>query len=469
MTHNIPFLSDDCVNCEIGACGIALNVSRQRITNEQWNALLQKGRDCDLIGAQRRMVEGEVVNQTENRQALHTSLRSQDSEAPHYADVQATLNRMYAFAEAVRSGQWRGARGKRITDVVNVGIGGSEMGPHAVYHALQGVKQPIRLHFLSAVDGTLVDRTLGALDPDSTLVIVSSKSFSTRETMVNAAAVDEWLGAAGLDAAQDRAKHVILVTAKPDAYREMNVPESNQFPLWDWVGGRFSVWGAIGLPDVIALGPDVFQELLLGAHEMDCHMLNAPIEKNLPAILALLSTWCSSQWQMQYHCLLPYDERLRHLVPWLQQLEMESLGKTYTPTGERLEGMTGQGVWGGHGNEAQHSFYQWLREGTGRTSIDLLWCDNPGHNYHHHHRVLVANAQAQAKALVTREMSSDASFFNAVTTIRLDELTPRRLGALMAMYEHKTTMLAHLFGINAFDQPGVELGKRLSHQVESQF
>jgi glucose-6-phosphate isomerase len=342
------------------------------------------------------------------------------------------------------------------------------MGPHAVYHALQAVKEPIRLHFLSAVDGTLVDRTLGALDPDTTLVIVSSKSFSTRETMVNAAAVDEWLGEAGLDAAADRAKHVILVTAKPEAYREMNVPITNQFPLWDWVGGRFSVWGAIGLPDVIALGPDVFKEMLAGAAEMDRHMLETPVERNLPAILALLSTWCSSHWNMQYHCLLPYDERLRHMVPWLQQLEMESLGKTYSPTGERVEGMTGQGVWGGHGNEAQHSFYQWLREGTGRTSIDLLWCDNPGHSYHHHHRVLVANAKAQAKALVTREMPSDG-FFNAVTTIRLDELTPRRLGALMAMYEHKTTMLAHLFGINAFDQPGVELGKRLSHQVESQF
>lgn len=468
MPHNIPFLSDDCSACEIHACGITLNIARQRMNNQQWLDLLQKGRDSNLIGAQQRMVNGEIVNETENRQALHVSLRSQDPQAPHYAQVQETLSRMCAFAQDVRSGKWRGARGKRITDVVNVGIGGSEMGPHAVYHALQGVKQEIRLHFLSAVDGTLVDRILGSLDPDSTLVIISSKSFSTRETMVNAAAVDEWLGEAGLDAASDRAKHVILVTAKPEAYREMNVPVENQFPLWDWVGGRFSVWGAIGLPDMIALGPDVFKEMLAGAYEMDRHMLDAPVEQNLPAILALLSTWCSSHWGMQNHCLLPYDERLRHLVPWLQQLEMESLGKTYSPKGERVEGMTGQGIWGGHGNEAQHSFYQWLREGTGRTSIDLLWCDNPGHSHHHHHRVLVANAKAQAKALVTREMPSDG-FFNAVTTIRLDELTPRRLGAVMAMYEHKTTMLAHLFGINAFDQPGVELGKRLSHQVEAHF
>ncbi len=467
MLHNVPFLSDDCADCEISACGISLNISRQRLTDQQWQALLNKGRDSDLIGFQRRMVAGEIVNQSENRQALHVSLRSQDSDAPYYEVIQAALKRMTEFAEAVRSGRWRGARGKSITDVVNVGIGGSEMGPHVVYHALQAPKQAIRLHFLSAVDGTMVDRILGGLDPDSTLVIISSKSFTTRETMVNAAAVDEWLGEAGLDAAHDRAKHVILVTAKPDAYKEMNVPEANQFPLWSWVGGRFSVWGAVGLPDMIALGPDVFKEMLLGADEMDRHMLQAPVEKNLPAILALLSTWCSSHWGMQYHCLLPYDERLRHLVPWLQQLEMESLGKTYSPEGSRVDGMTGQGVWGGHGNEAQHSFYQWLREGTGRTSIDLLWCDNPGHSHHHHHRVLVANAKAQAKALVMREMPSDG-FFNAVTTIRLDELTPRRLGALMAMYEHKTTMLAHLFGINAFDQPGVELGKRLSHQVESQ-
>lgn len=467
MLHGIPFLSDDCSECEISACGISLDISRQRLTYEQWRDLLQIGRDKKLLDSQRRMVNGEIVNVTENRQALHVSLRSSDPKVPHYAEIKQALSRMCAFAEAVRSGKWRGARGKRITDVVNVGIGGSEMGPHAVYHALKGSSPLIRLHFLSAVDGTLVDRILGALDPDSTLVIVSSKSFTTRETMVNAAEVDQWLGEAGLDATEDRARHVVLVTAKTDAYKEMNVPEDNQFPLWSWVGGRFSVWGAVGLPDMIALGPDVFLDMLAGAEEMDQHMLNAPVEKNLPAILALLSTWCSAHWGMQYHCLLPYDERLRHLVPWLQQLEMESLGKTYTPSGSRVEGMTGQGIWGGHGNEAQHSFYQWLREGTGRSSIDLLWCDNPGHNHHHHHRVLIANAKAQAKALVMREMPSDG-FFNAVTTIRLNELTPHRLGALMAMYEHKTTMLAHLYGINAFDQPGVELGKRLSHQVESQ-
>lgn len=463
----IPFLSDDCANTQVSACGITLDIARQRLTQQQWQKLLQLGHQSELIQSQRDMVQGKVVNQTEMRQALHTSLRSSDPKAPYFAQVQAALTRMYRFAEDVRCGRFTGARGRRITDVVNVGIGGSEMGPHALYHALRRPRSDIRLHFLSAVDGILVERILSGLDPDSTLFVVSSKSFGTRETMVNVSAVDQWLGEAGLGSTQARAKHMVIVTAKSDAYKEMNLPEANQFPIWPWVGGRFSVWGAVGLPDMIALGPDVFSELLHGACAMDQHMLESDLSENLPAILALLSYWNARELGMQNHCLLPYDERLRHMVPWLQQLEMESLGKTYNAQGQMVEGMTGQGIWGGHGNEAQHSFYQWLREGTGRTSIDLVWCDRPDHKYYHHHRVLIANAKAQAKALVTRSMQSSGCF-NAVTTICIDQLDAFRLGAFMAMYEHKTTMLAHLFGINAFDQPGVELGKQLCRQAESE-
>ena len=463
----IPFLSDDCPDTQVSACGITLDIARQRLTNEQWQKLLALGNECGLIQAQRDMVQGHIVNQTEKRPALHTSLRSSDRHAPYFAQVQAALTRMYRFAEDVRCGRYTGARGRKITDVVNVGIGGSEMGPHALYHALRKARPEIRLHFLSAVDGILVERTLSGLDPDSTLFVVSSKSFGTRETMVNVGAVDQWLGEAGLGATQDRAKHMVIVTAKPDAYKEMNLPQANQFPIWPWVGGRFSVWGAVGLPDMIALGPAVFSDFLRGAEAMDRHMLEADLATNLPAVLALLSFWNARDLGMQNHCLLPYDERLRNMVPWLQQLEMESLGKTYNAQGEQVQGMTGQGIWGGLGNEAQHSFYQWLREGTGRTSIDLVWCDKPDHRYYHHHRVLIANAKAQAKALVTRSMQS-SGFYNAVTTICIDQLTPFSLGAFMAMYEHKTTLLAHLFGINAFDQPGVELGKQLCRQAESQ-
>lgn len=230
------------------------------------------------------------------------------------------------------------------------------------------------------------------------------------------------------------------------------------------VGGRFSVWGAVGLPLALSLGPEVFLEFLQGAAEMDRHSLTAPLERNLPATLAMIAFWNANRLEISTHCVLPYDERLRVVVPWLQQLEMESLGKNHTPDGRRIPGRTGQAVWGANGNEAQHSFYQWLREGTGRASIDLIWSEMPGHRYAEHYRVLLANARAQAEALIMQD--PDNPYFNAVTAIVMDAVTPRRLGALMAMYEHKTTMLGTLFGINPFDQPGVELGKRLSRRME---
>ena len=244
----------------------------------------------------------------------------------------------------------------------------------------------------------------------------------------------------------------------------MNLPEENFFPIWEWVGGRFSVWSAIGLADAVALGSDTFRALLDGAHAMDVHVAQAPAGENLPLLLALISYWNSTRLGIEQHCFLPYDERLRTMVMWLQQLEMESLGKHVGADGALIEGPTGQAIWGGHGNESQHSFYQWLREGTGSTSIDLLWCEKPGHRHADLHRVLIANAKAQAEALITRE---ETECFNAVSTISIDQLDAARLGALMALYEHKTTMLGTLYGINPFDQPGVEFGKKLSRRAEA--
>ena len=466
MTGSIAFLSETRSDCDLNACGLTLNIGRQRLTEEEFNALLLKAQKEGVLERQVKMLKGEVVNTSENRQALHTSLRSEDPASPHYEEVNETRERMYALAEAVRNGQWLGATGKKITDVINVGIGGSEMGPHAVYHALRDINPSIRLHFLSAVDGALADRILGVLNPETTLTVISSKSFSTRETMLNAELVNEWYEKAGIRTQKERACHVFLVSAKESACQEMNLPEENRFPIWSWVGGRFSVWGAIGLPLVIALGPDVFKAFLRGAYEMDRHMIGAKPEENLPLTLALLSYWNSTKLSMVSHCLLPYDERLRLVVAWLQQLEMESLGKSVRPDGSIITTRTGQAVWGGFGNEAQHSFYQWLRDGSSRTSIDLVWCDEPGHTHAHHHLVLNANAQAQAEALVTRQSPSE-EFFNAVTTIRIKKLTPETLGAFMALYEHKTTMLATLYGLNAFDQPAVEYGKRLCRELEA--
>lgn len=460
----LPFLRDSAgVDTTVTACGIRLDISRQRLTGEDIARLAEHCRTRGVEEAHRRMIAGEVVNPSENRAALHTSLRSFAANAPKFAEVDRERRRMLDFARQVREGVRLGCRGDRITDVINIGIGGSDMGPHVVYHALRPANPKIRVHFLSTVDGVLLERILDVCNPLSTLVVVSSKSFGTRETLVNAAAVDQWLLNSGI-VGTDRTRHMVVVSANPDAANQMCLPEENFFHMWDWVGGRFSVWGAVGLPLALSLGPEVFLEFLQGAAEMDRHSLTAPLERNLPATLAMIAFWNANRLEISTHCVLPYDERLRVIVPWLQQLEMESLGKNHTPDGRRIPGRTGQAVWGANGNEAQHSFYQWLREGTGRASIDLIWSEMPGHRYAEHYRVLLANARAQAEALIMRD--PDNPCFNAVTAVVMDAVTPRRLGALMAMYEHKTTMLGTLFGINPFDQPGVELGKRLSKRAE---
>lgn len=442
----------------VTACGIRLNFSRQRMTSRDWLAVQKVALDKQMLENFDAMMRGAVVNLSEKRQALHASLRSMHSKAPYFTQVKQERERMLAFAQAVRSGRWKGCRGDQITDVINIGIGGSEMGPHAVYHALYRTDSKVRLHFLSTVDGILLERILSQCTPKSTLVIVSSKSFTTRETQVNAAAVDQWLLDQGI-VGPDRARHMVVVSANPEACHMMCLPERNQFYIWEWVGGRFSVWGSIGLPLAIALGNNVFMEFLQGGAEMDKHAKTTALSQNLPAILAMLAYWNISKWQMTSHCVLPYDERLRGLVGWLQQLEMRSLGKPSV-----LGHLTGQGVWGANGNEAQHSFYQWLREGTASNSIDMIWSEMPGHRFAEHYKVLLANARAQSEALLVRAPNSP--FFNAVSTIILDALTPRRLGALMALYEHKTTMLGTLLDVNPFDQPGVELGKRLSMDAE---
>ena len=439
--------------------GLRLEVSRQSLIHKELTQLYSDDVVKRMLIEHHNMLSGEVVNQSEFRQALHTSLRSFSYFSPMYKEVSTERERILHFASLVRNGEWCGCHGDQITDVINIGIGGSDMGPRMVYHALRESNPKIRLHLISTVDGHLLSRILDACNRFTTLVVVSSKSFRTRETLINARAVDQWFAEAGISGTK-RTQHIVVASANPSAADIMHLPKANQFNFWDWVGGRFSVWGAVGLPLALALGPEVFLELLHGAEEMDKHSIEAPLEKNLPATLALLAYWNIRKLGIKSHCVLPYDERLRVMVPWLQQLEMESLGKKP----QESDQLTGQLLWGANGNEGQHSFYQWLREGTDRSSIDLILCEKANHRYPEHHRVLLANAKAQAEALVTRPNPEE--FYNALTVITIDELTPRRLGALMAMYEHKTTMLGSLLGINPFDQPGVELGKKLSLRVE---
>lgn len=460
---SLPLLSDSLPHTTFSACGLTIDIGRQRMTKDDLSNLLEVAFEKKVLNANTAMREGQIVNASEGRAALHTALRDPGICAPFHKEVQNALQRMCAFAEDVRAGRHRGCRGDMITDVINIGIGGSEVGPKTVYHALRSTREQIRLHFLAAVDGVTLDRIIGDLNPFKTLVIVSSKSFKTRETAVNANAIDKWLLEAGISG-NDRAQHMVVVSANPNASNDMKLPQENFFPIWDWVGGRFSVWSAIGLSDVLALGVQTFRSLLAGARSMDQHVAQATAGENLPLLLALIAYHNSTRLGIDQHCFLPYDERLRTMVMWLQQLEMESLGKHTALDGSPVAGSTGQAVWGGHGNESQHSFYQWLREGTGCTSIDLLWCEHPGHRHSDLHRVLLANAKAQAEALIARE---NGDYFNAVSTISIDDLDAFRLGALMALYEHKTTMLGTLYDINPFDQPGVEFGKKLSIQLES--
>ena len=457
-----PFLEVSLTEHKVSSLGITLNVGKQRISNIDFENLIILLNKKKVITSFIEMREGAIVNLSEKRQALHTSLRDPSSDAPYSGEVHKTLDKICQFAERVRNWKWLGCRGDRITDVINVGIGGSDMGPRAVYNALRTTRPEIKVHFLASADGVALDRLTAEIDPYKTLIIISSKSFSTLETLSNSKEIFGGLKNFGFKD-DDFKHHVVAVSANPKAASSLGLPDENFFPIWDWVGGRFSVWGAIGLPVAISLGENVFRRFLMGAHLMDVHTASAPIQKNLPVLLAAFSYWNIENLGISSFCFLPYDERLTTLVPWLQQLEMESLGKSKTVKGNKVLEKTCVPVWGGHGNESQHSFYQFLREGTARTALDICWCEKPGHAHNDLHRVLLANAKAQAEALVKRE--NDDSCFNVVNTIVLDELSPETLGSLMAMYENKTAILGALLGINTFDQPGVELGKLLARKL----
>lgn len=447
----LPFLKETSDRTVVSSCGITLDLSRQRLTQFDLDDLIRHAGNIDLQNAFRRMCAGEIVNKTENRAALHTSLRAFDGSAPFYDEVVAERDRMLTFAERIRS------EGK-IKDVINIGIGGSEIGPHAVWHALQPVNPRINLHFLSTVDGTLLDRILTRCKPESTLAIVSSKSFTTLETKVNAKMVDAWFADAGI-VGNKRNAHIVTVSSKGEAAETLGLHKENGFKIWPWVGGRFSVWSAIGLPLAIGLGRNSFLSFLRGANAMDKHTLETPILENIPILMALLAYWDSTKLEIPSLCLVPYDYRLDMMASWLQQLEMESLGKYVLASGDgRVHTRTGQGVWGSNGNCGQHSFYQWLREGTWCTSINLVKVADPGHTHEKMARVLSANADAQVEALVSRLTTK---CFNSLMVITLDSLSPAILGAMMSAYENKTVFLGRLLDINPFDQPGVKLGKEI--------
>lgn len=439
---------------------------------------------------------GATVNATEHRPALHMALRGSTpadlqvggvSVAETVHEVQARIQR---FVGQVRGGEWRGYTGKPISDVVNIGIGGSELGPRLAVEALApyGADGP-RVHFLGNVDGAAAAALLRRLDPETTLFCVTSKSFGTQETWVNARTARQWLAEAAGEAADSAvAAQFVAVSANTDAAGKFGIEADNVFPMWDWVGGRYSVWSAVGLPVAVAVGWQRFAEFLDGARSMDEHFRSAAVSENLPVIVGLLAIWYRNFFGIGSHCVVAYDERLRALPEYLQQLEMESNGKSATLDGDPVPCETGPVIWGGVGTNAQHAFFQALHQGTGMVPVDLIGVISPHHRLHEHHQALLANLLGQGAALMRGKSATEVRAELAAagkqpdeiealvghrtfpgnrpsSTILLDRLTPSALGTLLALYEHKVYVQASIWGINAFDQWGVELGKQLAKQV----
>ncbi|MBJ9623419.1 glucose-6-phosphate isomerase [Burkholderia multivorans] len=464
--------------------GLAADFSKNRITDETLRLLVQLAREARVEARRDAMFAGEIVNPTEGRAALHTALRATDPHAPFHAQVSAERAKMATFARAVRNGTWTGHTGKRIRHVINIGIGGSDLGPKMVTHALRHVAtRDISMHFVSNVDGADLARVLEQVDPEETLAIVVSKTFTTLETMTNARSLRDWFVAKGCP--EDAlAKHFVGVSANPTEVVKFGIAADNVFEMWDWVGGRYSLWSAVGLSIMIAIGPEQFDELLAGANDMDRHFREAPLERNLPVLLGLIGIWYRNFFGSQSYLVAPYSEALHYLPSYLQQLEMESNGKSARLDGRFVDYPTAAVTWGEPGTNGQHAFFQMLHQGPTIVPIDFIAVLTPEHPLASHHPKLLANCFAQSEALMLGRTLEEARKVagpgkedlaphltfpgnRPTTTLLVDALTPRSLGALIALYEHKVLVQATVWDINPFDQWGVELGKILGKVVEA--
>lgn len=469
---------------------ITLDYSKCAVSKQIMAGLFELARCCDLEGRRDQMFCGEHINLTEGRAVLHTALRA-PRDIPVHAngenisgDVAGVLDRMAAFAEKVRSGYASGISGKRFTDVVNIGIGGSDLGPAMATLALEPYHDGPKMHFVSNVDGADIADVLDKLDPASTLFIIASKTFTTIETMTNAQTARFWLSSKLGDGAVGA--HFAAVSTALDKVHAFGIDEDRTFGFWDWVGGRYSIWSAIGLPLMIAVGPDAFRQFLGGGHAMDRHFETTPLEQNLPALLGLVGYWHREIMDYPTRAIIPYDQRLARFPAYLQQLDMESNGKGTSLNGEPLKHRSGPVVWGEPGTNGQHAFFQLLHQGTDIVPVEFLLAAN-GHEPHldHQHRLLIANCLAQSEALMRGRTELEAAAALADQGIRREDaakliphkafpgnrpsitilygkLTPHILGELIALYEHRVFVEACLYGINAFDQWGVELGKELA-------
>lgn len=473
--------------------GLALDYSKHRVTDATLAHLLALARAADLEGKRDALLSGAHVNNTEDRAAMHTALRD-FSGAPIVIDgqdmrpaIEAERDRMLAFAEAIRGGVVRGSTGERISDVVNIGIGGSDLGPAMAARALSPFSGGgPRTHFVSNVDGADIADTLGALDLKRTLFIISSKTFTTQETMTNARSARARVAAELGEAAV--ADHFAAVSTKLDLVAKFGIRADRVFGFWDWVGGRYSIWSSIGLALAAAIGRDNFIDFLRGGHDMDRHFAEAPLQDNLPVLMGLLGIWYRNAWDYGSHAVIPYDQRLARFAAYLQQLDMESNGKSVTRNGEPVQMATAPVIWGEPGTNGQHAFFQMLHQGTSVVPVDFLVAAQPVDADAHHHDLLVANCFAQSEALMRGRTLAEAQATlraqklgdleiarlaphktfagdRPSSTIIYRRLDPRTLGRLVALYEHKVFVQAAIWNVNPFDQWGVELGKELCNNL----
>ena len=473
---------------------ILVDFSKNKINQETLKLLHQLAKESALDEAINAMFTGEKINRTENRAVLHTALRNR-SNTPVYVDgkdvmpeVNAVLAKMSAFCDRVISGEWKGYTGKAITDVVNIGIGGSDLGPYMVTEALRPYKNHLNMHFVSNVDGTHIAETLKKVNPETTLFLVASKTFTTQETMTNANSARDWLLAAAKDESAV-AKHFVALSTNAKEVEKFGIDTTNMFEFWDWVGGRYSLWSAIGLSIALSIGFDNFEALLSGAHEMDKHFRTAPLEKNIPATLALVGLWNTNFLGAQTEAILPYDQYLHRFAAYFQQGNMESNGKYVDRNGNVIRDyQTGPIIWGEPGTNGQHAFYQLIHQGTMLIPCDFIAPAQSHNPLGDHHSKLLSNFFAQTEALAfgkTKE-EVEAEFVKAgksldevkdivpfkvftgnkpTNSILVQKITPFVLGALIAMYEHKIFTQGVIFNIFSFDQWGVELGKQLANRI----
>ncbi|BBG61004.1 glucose-6-phosphate isomerase [Providencia rustigianii] len=472
---------------------ILVDFSKNRITQETLDKLLALAKETELEDAIKSLFSGEKINRTEDRAVLHTALRNRDN-TPIFVDgkdvmpeVNAVLEKMKQFSTRIISGEWKGYTGKAITDVVNIGIGGSDLGPFMVTEALRPYKNHLNMHFVSNVDGTQIAETLKTLNPETTLFLIASKTFTTQETMTNAHSARDWLMTFAKDE-KHIAKHFVALSTNSEQVAKFGIDTNNMFEFWDWVGGRYSLWSAIGLSIILSIGYDNFVQLLSGAHAMDKHFSQTPLETNIPVLLALIGIWYNNFFGSETEAILPYDQYMHRFAAYFQQGNMESNGKYIDRNGKAVTYQTGPIIWGEPGTNGQHAFYQLIHQGTKMIPCDFIAPAVTHNPLGDHHDKLLSNFFAQTEALAfgkTREVV-DAEFAaqgksaeemeyvapykvfegnRPTNSILLKEISPYSLGALIAMYEHKIFTQGAILNIFTFDQWGVELGKQLASRI----